>query len=600
MKLASFTDNSQSLVKYGDTDTFLHVQISEDGTFVDLTQATSIQVPVANDDGLLFTKKIDPKTVANADSGIVDINFTADDQNNMPPDDYYLEIWVVNPDGTIGIYPADENQLSFTITDNLTLVTGDVVPAVAFDDFQNMFDTLQQQVQNAIANGLKGENGAKGDPGEGLDIKGQVTSVSALPKTASEGDGYLVGEELYVYTNGAWKDCGPIQGPQGVQGIQGKTGAGVSSTTIQYQISSSATTAPTGTWSDNIIATTTANPNLWMKATLNYTDGTTKDFYLVSQKGDKGDKGDTGDTGPIGAPGPVGAGLVVKGTVNNASQLPTTGNQEGYCYFVGTDLYVWDSGAWKNCGSVSPDLSNYITVSDLNNGLSTKDNVTDMRKPASDVAGIEEVSAKQDKIGYTPADDSKVVHSTVTELNSTDMNTVLTAGFYRLASGTNGMPNTDEWALYQIINLNDTNGVQLAYGTNNNISGMRSWHTVWTNGNAVTTFSNWVQVADDSKVAHNSGNEEIAGQKTFDTAPIDKATGNPYITKSDVTTAISAATSDAAYKSTDNNFLGDLQYKGNEVATTNLLQNFYQADDDNTARQKAESLDTPGFVWFSE
>ena len=35
---------------------------------------------------------------------------------------------------------------------------------------------------------------------------------------------------------------------------------------------------------------------------------------------------------------------------------------------------------------------------------------TDMRKPASDVAGIEEVNAKQDKIGYTPADDSKVAH----------------------------------------------------------------------------------------------------------------------------------------------------------------------------------------------
>ena len=33
-----------------------------------------------------------------------------------------------------------------------------------------------------------------------------------------------------------------------------------------------------------------------------------------------------------------------------------------------------------------------------------------MRKPASDVAGIEEVNVKQDKIGYTPADDSKVVH----------------------------------------------------------------------------------------------------------------------------------------------------------------------------------------------
>ena len=68
-----------------------------------------------------------------------------------------------------------------------------------------------------------------------------------------------------------------------------------------------------------------------------------------------------------------------------------------------------------------------------------------MRKPASDVAGIEEVNAKQDKIGYTPADDAKVVHSTVTPLNSTDMNTVLTAGFYSLNSGTNGMPNADAW-----------------------------------------------------------------------------------------------------------------------------------------------------------
>lgn len=46
----------------------------------------------------------------------------------------------------------------------------------------------------------------------------------------------------------------------------------------------------------------------------------------------------------------------------------------------------------------------------IQNGLNTKVNVSDMRKPANDVAGIEEVSAKQDKIAYTPADDSKVVH----------------------------------------------------------------------------------------------------------------------------------------------------------------------------------------------
>lgn len=69
---------------------------------------------------------------------------------------------------------------------------------------------------------------------------------------------------------------------------------------------------------------------------------------------------------------------------------------------------------------------------------------------------------------------------------------------------------------------------------------------------------------------------------------------------STVNSAIESATTNVAYENKDVNFLEDLQYKGNEVATINLLQSFYQADDDNTARQKAESLTSPGFVWFSE
>ncbi|EHL96229.1 hypothetical protein HMPREF9103_02454, partial [Lentilactobacillus parafarraginis F0439] len=47
---------------------------------------------------------------------------------------------------------------------------------------------------------------------------------------------------------------------------------------------------------------------------------------------------------------------------------------------------------------------------DVNQQLDKKVNVSDMRKPASDVAGIEEVNAKQDKLTITPADDSKVAH----------------------------------------------------------------------------------------------------------------------------------------------------------------------------------------------
>lgn len=50
--------------------------------------------------------------------------------------------------------------------------------------------------------------------------------------------------------------------------------------------------------------------------------------------------------------------------------------------------------------------------------------------------------------------------------------------------------------------------------------------------------------ADDSKAVHNSGNEEIGGQKTFDVAPIDKTTGNPYITKSDLNNGLSTKVTD--------------------------------------------------------
>ena len=853
-------------VKYLDNSTNFDLVLTTNGAAFNLTQADEITVKIANDNGYIMSKDIDPSTITNPENGEFLLPVDDSIMDVLTPDDYYIEVWLkVNPVTpvtddksvtlTVDNDSLEEHQsifpstglIGFTIDDNIDSETGEVIPVITFDQFEDQFDDMMAQMQDTVSNVKKGD---KGDTGTGLEIKDRVSSVSNLPPTANEGDGYLVDEELYVRVNNTWKDCGTLRGPQGIQGIQGiqgpkgdqgiqgiqgpkgnqgiqgiqgNTGTGVSSTTIQYQISSSATTAPTGIWSNNIVTTTTTNPYLWMKATLNYTDHTTKVFYLVSPKGDKGDTGLTGPVGPIGPQGPVGSGLVVKGTVNNASQLPKSGNQDGYCYFIGTDLYVWDAGAWKNCGSVSPDLSNYVTVTDLNNGLSNKvtdnkngteqlngvqvqpynklsdtigghnlligtsdftgwtlsggttqgatDGLTyahlfgntsavapnftlaksttytvsfdalgyksgttqiyigysedskgniiasdyvnatlnafdgasvrvsltfttpssftktnfnigcgypyyatggstyirhvklekgsvatdwtpapedkqdkigytpaddskvahsadvstsvyrenlpkntdlntltqegiynfgtslvnfidsdshwgtiqvinksgvvvqyaictsragnqiyfrtqsgipakwvpwtmvsafgmdnyvtlpngeqikpaddskvvhssDMRKPASDVAGIEEVNAKQDKIGYTPADDSKVLHSTVTQLNSTDMNTIFTAGFYQLNSGTNGMPNADAWTIYQVIKLSGQNGVQLAYGTNNAILGMRAWH----NGNY---FTNWVQLADDSKVVH------LSGANNFDTVPTVK--NNPLL-----------------------------------------------------------------------
>ncbi|WP_455428793.1 collagen-like protein [Lactiplantibacillus pentosus] len=275
-KTLEFTTKSPRQIKQGDTETMFTFICKSAGSVVDLTQATNITAKIGNASGYLRSQPITITSLTGLKPGWLNLQPTSTLMAGLPAGSYQLEIWVIDQAGT-SIYPSDA-PLGFTITNNIESESGASITTIAFDDFV--------EAMNKAASTI-----AKGDPGEGLNIKGQVTSVSALPTTANEGNGYLVNEELYVYTSGVWKDCGPIQGPQG---IQGKTGTGISSTTIQYQISNSATTVPTGIWSNNIVTTTITNPYLWMKATLNYTDGTTKDFYLVSQKGDKGDKGDTG------------------------------------------------------------------------------------------------------------------------------------------------------------------------------------------------------------------------------------------------------------------------------------------------------------------
>ncbi|WP_459726405.1 collagen-like protein, partial [Lactiplantibacillus plantarum] len=283
-KTLEFTTKSPRQIKQGDTETTFTFICKSAGSDVDLTQATNITAKIGNASGYLRSQPIEVASLAGLKPGWINFQPTPTLIADLPDGDYQLEIWVTDQAGT-SIYPSD-TPLSFTITNNIENESGASITTITFDDFVAAMNKAASTI-------------AKGDPGEGLDIKGQVTSVSALPTTANEGDGYLVNEELYVYTNGAWKDCGPIQGPQG---IQGKTGTGISSTTIQYQISNSATTAPTGIWSNDIVATTITNPYLWMKATLNYTDGTTKDFYLVSQKGDKGDTGTVDNAGLTTAP----------------------------------------------------------------------------------------------------------------------------------------------------------------------------------------------------------------------------------------------------------------------------------------------------------
>ncbi len=72
----------------------------------------------------------------------------------------------------------------------------------------------------------RGPRGEKGDPGQGISVKGRVETIDQLPKTNNqEGDAYFVATTLYMYLSGKWENLGNIQGPAGTPGKPGNDGA---------------------------------------------------------------------------------------------------------------------------------------------------------------------------------------------------------------------------------------------------------------------------------------------------------------------------------------------------------------------------------------
>ena len=72
--------------------------------------------------------------------------------------------------------------------------------------------------------GEKGEPGVKGETGAALAIKGTKNSTSDLPKTGKAGDAYMIGGDLYVWSDTTWTNVGRVKGEKGDQGEPGEKG----------------------------------------------------------------------------------------------------------------------------------------------------------------------------------------------------------------------------------------------------------------------------------------------------------------------------------------------------------------------------------------
>lgn len=159
------------------------------------------------------------------------------------------------------------------------------------------------------ADGTNGKDGAKGDPGtpgkdgtNGKDGRG-ISSTAVTYQAGSSGTTvptgtwsssipsvsagqYLWTKTVTNYTSGNPTTAYSVgrmgtNGTNGSNGSNGSDGKGIKSTTITYQVWSSGTSTPTGTWSTSVPSTTADKPYLWTKTVITYTDNTTSTSYSV-------------------------------------------------------------------------------------------------------------------------------------------------------------------------------------------------------------------------------------------------------------------------------------------------------------------------------
>lgn len=131
----------------------------------------------------------------------------------------------------------------------------------------------------------------------------------------------------------------------GNTGATGSNGVGISGSTITYQVSSSGTTVPTGTWLSTV-PSTTSGQYLWTRTVLSYTDGGTATAYAVARHGT------TGTTGTSVSSVTPYYQLVTTGTA--APALPTTNPPASPwqgtepAYVSNTELYRTDRIVFSN------------------------------------------------------------------------------------------------------------------------------------------------------------------------------------------------------------------------------------------------------------
>lgn len=203
------------------------------------------------------------------------------------------------------------------------------------------------------AKGATGSPGAKGDPGTSVKVSSiqyQVGSSGTTPPTGTWSSSVLAtstGQFLWTkttFSDGKVAYGVAAHGAKGDKGATGATGNGISSVTITYGVSSSASTHPSS-WQPTL-PTVPQGQYLWTRTITDYTDPSVADTvsYTYALQGKDGAKGATGNTGAPGSPGKDGTSVTVSSIQYQVGTSPTTaptGTWSNSVLATSTGQYLW-------------------------------------------------------------------------------------------------------------------------------------------------------------------------------------------------------------------------------------------------------------------
>ena len=283
-------------------------------------------------------------------------------------------------DGSDGLPGKDGVGIATTVVTYQTSTSGTTVPSGTWSTsvpavtkgqylwtrtiwtYTDKSSEVGYSVAYVAKDGNSGSDGVAGKDGVGIKSTTITYTVSASgttkPTTGWEttipsvtAGQYLWTKMVWAYTDGTSETgysvaqagkTGP-QGPAGNDGIAGKDGIGVKSTAITYQLGSSGTTKPTGTWSSTV-PTLTKGQYLWTKTTWTYSDSTTENGYSVSYIAKDGSSGSDG------LPGKDGTGIkstVIDYAVSSSGVTKPTTGWSASIPDVAAGQFMWTRTTWS-------------------------------------------------------------------------------------------------------------------------------------------------------------------------------------------------------------------------------------------------------------